>query len=310
MSHEDNLRALRHSTAHIMASAVLELFPGAKLGFGPAIEDGFYYDFELPRPLAPEDLPAIETRMKAIIGGKQPFVHHEIAIDAARKQFGDQPFKLDQVEALARGEMGEHGEAAAQPATSVSTYTHDHFVDLCRGPHVANTGAVPLDAFKLLSIAGAYWRGSEKNPQLTRIYGTVWPTKQELDDYLWRLEEAKKRDHRKLGKELGLFYFSDDVGPGLPLFTPKGEIVRYLMEEYVRETQTRYGYQHVWTGHMVKEDLFRKSGHYDNYVESMFPPMVDEDLILRLKPMNCPSHMTLFKEMGKHSYRELPLRFA
>ena len=305
-----DLVPLRHSTAHIMASAVLELFPDAKLGFGPAIEDGFYYDFELPRALAPEDLPAIETRMKAIIGGKQPFVHHELSIDAARKQFGDQPFKLDQIEALARGEMGEHGEAAAQAATSVSTYTHDHFVDLCRGPHVANTGAVPLDAFKLLSIAGAYWRGSEKNPQLTRIYGTVWPTKQELDDYLWRLEEAKKRDHRKLGKELGLFYFSDDIGPGLPLFTPKGEIVRYLMEEYVRETQTRYGYQHVWTGHMVKEDLFRKSGHYDNYVESMFPPMVDEDLILRLKPMNCPSHMTLFKEMGKHSYRELPLRFA
>ena len=305
-----DLVPLRHSTAHIMASAVLELFPDAKLGFGPAIEDGFYYDFELPRALAPEDLPAIETRMKAIIGGKQPFVHHELSIDAARKQFGDQPFKLDQIEALARGEMGEHGEAAAQAATSVSTYTHDHFVDLCRGPHVANTGAVPLDAFKLLSIAGAYWRGSEKNPQLTRIYGTVWPTKQELDDYLWRLEEAKKRDHRKLGKELGLFYFSDDVGPGLPLFTPKGEIVRYLMEEYVRETQTRYGYQHVWTGHMVKEDLFRKSGHYDNYVESMFPPMVDEELILRLKPMNCPSHMTLFKEMGKHSYRELPLRFA
>ena len=305
-----DLVPLRHSTAHIMASAVLELFPDAKLGFGPAIEDGFYYDFELPRALAPEDLPAIETRMKAIIGGKQPFVHHELSIDAARKQFGDQPFKLDQIEALARGEMGEHGEAAAQAATSVSTYTHDHFVDLCRGPHVANTGAVPLDAFKLLSIAGAYWRGSEKNPQLTRIYGTVWPTKQELDDYLWRLEEAKKRDHRKLGKELGLFYFSDDIGPGLPLFTPKGEIVRYLMEEYVRETQTRYGYQHVWTGHMVKEDLFRKSGHYDNYVESMFPPMVDEELILRLKPMNCPSHMTLFKEMGKHSYRELPLRFA
>ena len=305
-----DLVPLRHSTAHIMASAVLELFPDAKLGFGPAIEDGFYYDFELPRALTPEDLPVIETRMKAIIGGKQPFVHHELSIDAARKQFGDQPFKLDQIEALARGEMGEHGEAAAQAATSVSTYTHDHFVDLCRGPHVANTGAVPLDAFKLLSIAGAYWRGSEKNPQLTRIYGTVWPTKQELDDYLWRLEEAKKRDHRKLGKELGLFYFSDDVGPGLPLFTPKGEIVRYLMEEYVRETQTRYGYQHVWTGHMVKEDLFRKSGHYDNYVESMFPPMVDEELILRLKPMNCPSHMTLFKEMGKHSYRELPLRFA
>lgn len=301
---------LRHSTAHIMASAVLELFPGAKLGFGPAIEDGFYYDFELTRPLAPEDLPVIESRMKEIISGKQPFVHAELSIDQARQKFAGQPFKLDQVEALARGEMGEHGEAAAHPATSVSIYTHDHFTDLCRGPHIANTGQVPLDAFKLLSIAGAYWRGSEKNPQLTRIYGTVWPSKKELDDYLWQLEEAKKRDHRKLGKELGLFYFSDDVGPGLPLFAPKGEIVRHLMEDYVREAQTRYGYQHVWTGHLVKEDLYRKSGHYDNYYESMFPPMLDEEIAYRLKPMNCPSHMTLFKEMGRHSYRELPVRFA
>lgn len=301
---------LRHSAAHVMASAVMELFPGAKLGFGPAIEDGFYYDFELPRPVVPEDLPVIEARMKEIISGNQPFVHDEISIQEARRRFADQPFKLDQVEALARGEMGEHGETAAQPASSVSTYTHDHFVDLCRGPHVPNTGAIPLDAFRLLSIAGAYWRGSEKNPQLARIYGTVWNTHAELEDYLWRLEEAKKRDHRKLGRELGLFYFSDDVGPGLPLFTPKGEILRRVMEDYVRETQTRYGYEHVWTGHLVKEELFRKSGHYDNYIDSMFPPLVDEEVNYRLKPMNCPSHMTLFKEMGKHSYRELPLRFA
>ncbi len=305
-----DLGRLRHSAAHIMASAVMELFPGTKLGFGPAIEDGFYYDFELPRPLQPEDLPAIEERMREIIRAKHPFVRNDLSIDQARKQFADQPFKLDQVEALARGEMGEHGEAAAKAATSVSTYTHDHFVDLCRGPHVANTGDVPADAIKLLSIAGAYWRGSEKNPQLTRLYGTVWNTRKELEDYIWRLEEAKKRDHRKLGKELGLFYFSEDVGPGLPLFTPKGEILRHLMEDYVREVQTRYGYQHVWTGHLVKEDLYRKSGHYDNYYESMFPPMLDEEIVYRLKPMNCPSHMTLYKEMGKHSYRELPLRFA
>jgi threonyl-tRNA synthetase len=194
--------------------------------------------------------------------------------------------------------------------TSVSTYTHANFIDLCRGPHLANTGEIPADALKLLSIAGAYWRGDEKNPQLTRLYGTVWQSKKDLDDYLWRLEEAKKRDHRKLGRELGLFYFSDDVGPGLPLFTPKGEIVRYLMEDYVREAQTKYGYQHVWTGHMVKEDLYHKSGHYDNYRDSMFPPMEDEGVVFRLKPMNCPSHMTLFNEMGKHSYREFPLRFA
>ena len=310
MGNADQLHALRHSAAHIMAQAVLELFPDAKLGFGPAVEDGFYYDFELPRPLTPDDLPVIESRMKEIVSGKHPFVREEISIDAARVKFARQPFKLEQVEALARGEMGEHGESTAQPATSVSIYTHDTFTDLCRGPHVANTGAVPLDALRLLSIAGAYWRGDEKNPQLTRIYGTVWESKKDLDDYLWRLEEAKKRDHRKIGRELGLFYFSDDVGPGLPLFAPKGEILRYLMESYVRETQTRYGYQHVWTGHMVKEELYIKSGHYDNYIDSTFPPMVDEGVAFRLKPMNCPSHMTLYNEMGKHSYRELPLRLA
>ncbi len=307
---DDQLHSLRHSAAHIMAQAVMEILPGTKLGFGPAIEDGFYYDFQLPRALSPEDLPMIEARMKAIIAGKHPFRHDELSIDVARKKFADQPFKLDQVEALARGEMGEHGETGAKPQTSVSIYTHDNFVDLCRGPHVANTGDVPAGALKLLSIAGAYWRGSEKNPQLTRVYGTVWESKKELDEYLWRLEEAKKRDHRKLGRELELFYFSDDIGPGLPLFAPKGEIVRHLMEAYVRETQTRYGYQHVWTGHLVKEDLYKKSGHYDNYIDSMFPPMQDEELVLRLKPMNCPSHMTLYNEMGRHSYRELPLRFA
>ena len=307
---DEKLFAMRHSAAHIMAQAVMDLFPGTKFGFGPAIDEGFYYDFQLPRAATPEDLPAIEARMKEIIKGKHSFKRDELAIDAARAKFVDQPFKVDQINALAAGEIDEHGNAGANAATSVSTYTHDAFVDLCRGPHVSNTGEIPVDALRLLSIAGAYWRGNEKNPQLTRIYGTVWQSKKELDEYLWRLEEAKKRDHRKLGKELGLFHFSDDIGPGLPLFTPKGEIVRHLMEDYVREKQTAYGYQHVWTGHMVKEDLYRKSGHYDNYVESMFPPMVDEELILRLKPMNCPSHMTLYNEMGRHSYREFPLRFA
>jgi threonyl-tRNA synthetase len=192
----------------------------------------------------------------------------------------------------------------------ISIYTQDAFVDLCRGPHVENTRQINPAAVKLMSVAGAYWRGDEKNTMLQRVYGTAWHSPQELEEHLWRLEEAKKRDHRKLGKELGLFYFSEDVGPGLPLFTPKGEMLRYLMEGYVRDVQTRYGYQHVWTGHMVKEDLYRRSGHYDNYKESMFPPMVDENTIFRLKPMNCPSHMTLFNEMGRHSYRELPLRFA
>lgn len=161
-----------------------------------------------------------------------------------------------------------------------------------------------------MSVAGAYWRGDEKRPMLQRIYGTAWNSPQELEEYLWKLEEAKKRDHRKLGKELGLFYFSEDIGPGLPLFAPKGETLRNIMESYVRDIQVRYGYQHVWTGHLVKEDLYKRSGHYDNYRDSMFPPMVDENITFRLKPMNCPSHMMLYKEMGRHSYRELPLRFA
>ena len=310
MSEQNQLYALRHSAAHVLASAVMEILPGTKFGFGPAIEEGFYYDFQLPRPLTPEDLPIIEARMKDIIKSKSSFVRDELGIDAARQKFADQPFKVDQINALALGEVDENGNAGANAATSVSTYTHGTFVDLCRGPHIENTSQIQANAFKLLSIAGAYWRGSEKNPMLTRVYGTVFATKKELDDYLWRLEEAKKRDHRKLGRELNLFYFSDDIGPGLPLFAPKGEIIRHLMEAYVRDVQTRYGYQHVWTGHMVKEDLYRKSGHYDNYQDAMFPPMVDEDMVLRLKPMNCPSHMTLFKEIGKHSYREFPLRFA
>lgn len=306
----DALRPLRHSAAHIMAGAVLDLFPGTQFGIGPAIENGFYYDFNLPRPVTPEDLPAIENRMREIIRGHYPFQHSTQTIDQARADFTGQPFKLELIDAISRGELGTHGEEEARPSDTVSIYRHDTFTDLCAGPHVQDTAQVPEDAFKLLSIAGAYWRGDEKNPQLTRIYGTVWPTKKELDEHLWRLEEAKKRDHRKLGRELGLFYFSDLIGPGLPLFAPRGEMVRHLMEEYVRETEKRYGYQHVWTGHMVKEELFRKSGHYDNYSDVMFPPMVDEDMILRLKPMNCPSHMTLYNEMGLHSYRELPLRFA
>jgi threonyl-tRNA synthetase len=306
----NKLRPLRHSAAHIMAQAVLELFPGAKIGIGPAIEDGFYYDFDLPRPLTPEDLPAIEARMRASIEKNSPFLHREVSVGEARELFKDQPYKLELIEAIARGELGTHGEAEAKPSETVSIYQHNGFTDLCAGPHVASTGRVPENAFKLMNIAGAYWRGNEKNPQLTRIYGTAWESKGELDQYLWRIEEAKKRDHRKLGRELGLFYFSEDIGPGLPLFTPRGEILRYLMESYVRETQTRYGYQHVWTGHIVREDLYKKSGHYDNYIDSMFPPMDDEGVRYRLKPMNCPSHMTLYNEMGIHSYKELPLRFC
>ncbi len=309
----DPLYRLRHSTAHVMAQAVMGIFPEAKIAIGPPVENGFYYDFDLPRPLTPEDLQEIEKRMRRIVQGKHRFVRRELSADEARELFHDQPYKIELIDGLEHG-ADEYGEKDANvERTVISTYKQDTFEDLCRGPHVESTSEIKPDAFKLMRVSGAYWRGDEKRPQLQRIYGTVWPSRKELDEYLQRLEEARKRDHRKLGKELGLFYFSDDVGPGLPLFTPKGETVRRLMEEYVRETQTRYGYQHVWTGHVVKEKLYARSGHLENYGDSMFPPMVEDaenDLVFRLKAMNCPSHMTLYKEMGIHSYRELPLRFA
>ncbi len=306
---ESDLYRIRHSAAHVMAQAVLELFPEAKYTIGPPIEDGFYYDFDLPRPLTPQDLEKIEKRMREIIAGNHRFERQVVTAEEARQIFKDQPYKLELIEGLEKGEVDEDGNPI-QGKMEITIYRHDKFVDLCRGPHVESTAQINPEAVKLMSVAGAYWRGDERNPMLQRIYGTAWHTPSELEEYLWRLEEAKKRDHRKLGKELGLFYFSEDIGPGLPLFTPKGEMLRYLMESYVRQTQSRYGYQHVWTGHIVKEDLYRRSGHYDNYKDSMFPPMVDENVAYRLKPMNCPSHMTLYKEMGRHSYRELPLRFA
>lgn len=324
-ANNDPYYRVRHSAAHVMAQAVREIFPDAKIAIGPPIENGFYYDFDLPRALTPDDLNDIEKRMRRIISGNFPFVRREVSADEARTLFADQPYKIELIDGLARG-ADEYGEAAdssdlSEAATDadpghpggvvISTYKQDSFEDLCRGPHVDRTGQIPPDGFKLMSIAGAYWRGDSNRPQLQRIYGTAWNNKKELEAHLHQLEEAKKRDHRKLGKDLGLFYFSDDIGPGLPLFTPKGEMIRHQMEQYVRDVQTRYGYQHVWTGHVVKENLYRKSGHLDNYGESMFPPMVEsDDLVFRLKAMNCPSHMTLFKQMGVISYRDLPMRFA
>jgi threonyl-tRNA synthetase len=307
---DSQLYKIRHSAAHIMAQAVMEMFPGeARIAIGPPIEHGFYYDFDLPRSLTPDDLEAIEKRMREIIAENQPFVREEASADQAKAQFADQPYKIELIEGLEKGGFDEYGNPLNEKPV-ISFYRDGPFVDLCRGPHVASTGEVNPDAIKLLNVAGAYWRGDEKNRMLQRIYGTAWESSADLKAHLDRLEEAKRRDHRKIGKDLGLFYFSEDIGPGLPLFTPRGEILRHLMEDYVRETQTKYGYQHVWTGHMVKEDLYKRSGHYDNYRDVMFPPMVDEDIVLRLKPMNCPSHMTLYNEMGVHSYRELPLRFA
>jgi len=306
---DSDLYRIRHSAAHVMAQAVLEMFPEAKYTIGPPIENGFYYDFDLERPLTPDDLKALEKRMRQIMAGRHVFEKKVLSAEEARQIFAQQPYKLELIAGLEEGGFDEYGNPL-QEKPDISIYTHDNFVDLCRGPHVENTGKINPAAVKLMSVAGAYWRGDEKKPMLQRIYGTAWHTPSELEEYLWQLEEAKKRDHRRLGKELGLFHFSDDVGPGLPLFTPNGEMLRHLMENYVRDVQTRYGYSHVWTGHLVKEDLYKRSGHFDNYVESMFPPMVDENVSFRLKPMNCPSHMILYNEMGRHSYRELPMRFA
>ncbi len=307
---QSDLYKIRHSCAHVMAQAVMELFAGeARIAIGPPIEDGFYYDFELPRPLTPDDFEPIEKRMRQIIDGRHPFVRREVSAAEARAQFANQPYKLELIDGLDKGGVDENGNPTSAPPV-ISFYTQDTFTDLCRGPHVEHTGKINPSAFKLMSIAGAYWRGDSKRPMLQRVYATAWRSKEELERYLWQLEEAKKRDHRKLGRELGLFVFSDDVGPGLPLFTPKGEMLRHVMESYVRNLQTQYGYQHVWTGNLVREDLYKKSGHYDNYKDAMFPPMVDEEVTFRLKPMNCPSHMTLYNELGVHSYRDFPLRYA
>ena len=307
-----DLYRLRHSLAHIMAQAVLEKFPGAKIAIGPPIEYGFYYDFDLPRPIKEEDLADIEARMREIIAEGHTFTRRVVSPEEARELFHDQPYKLELIEDILSRGTDEYGNPLPEGEQPVlTTYKHSTFEDLCRGPHVQNTKEINPKAFKLTSIAGAYWRGDETKPMLTRIYGTAWRTPKELRQYLQWREEARKRDHRRLGKELGLFVFApDEIGPGIPLFTPKGEILRHLLESYVREVQTRYGFTHVWTGHIVKEDLYAQSGHLQNYAEVMFPPMVDGEDRYRLKPMNCPSHMTLYKKMGKHSYRELPLRFS
>ena len=303
---DTELYRLRHSTAHVLAQAVMEMFPDeTQIAIGPPIKDGFYYDFDLPRSLTPEDLRKLEKRMRQIIAGHHEFLRTFTTVKEAQKQFSDQKYKLEIIQ-----DLFLRYENATTEQPEISFYTHDTFTDLCRGPHLEHTGQINPSGLKLLSVAGAYWRGDESNTMLQRIYGTAWSSADDLKGYLWKLEEAKKRDHRKLGAQLQLFHFSADVGSGLPMFTPKGETVRHLMESYVRDLQTRYGYKHVWTGHLVKEDLYKKSGHYQNYRDAMFPPMIDENITFRLKPMNCPSHMTLFKEMGRHSYRELPLRFA
>lgn len=313
---DEFLYKLRHSTAHVMAEAVVERFPDARIAIGPPIKDGFYYDFDLGRhpdgslkTFSPEDLAAIEKRMRQIVAGKFPFIRREISAAEAKQLFADQPYKIELIQGLERGGVDEYGERTDAPPV-ISTYQHDHFIDLCRGPHLDHTGQIPPDAFKLLSVAGAYWRGDEHNPMLQRIYGTVWPNKAQLDAYLNKLEEARRRDHRRLGKELDLFSTSpDDVGGGLVLWHPKGAMMRYLAEEFSRQEHLKGGYEFVISPHIGRATLWETSGHLDFYQENMYAPIEIEGQQFYLKPMNCPFHVNIYKSRTR-SYRDLPLRWA
>jgi threonyl-tRNA synthetase len=312
---KDQLYKIRHSAAHIMAEAVLELYPEAKIAIGPPIENGFYYDFDLgrdehgkPITFQPDDLDKISKRMRQIIAARHPFVYREVSADEARSLFADQPYKLELIDGLARGEVDEYGNEVESKQV-ISTYKHDTFEDLCRGPHVDMTSQVPADSFELTSVAGAYWRGDEHNPMLQRIYGTAWSNKKELQAYLQQLEEAKKRDHRKLGRELEIFIFDDEVGPGLPLWLPRGGILIEELERLGKELERKAGYDRVKTPHLSKEALFLRSGHLPYYAESMYPPMELEGVRYYMKPMNCPFHHKIFAAKTR-SWRDLPVRLA
>jgi threonyl-tRNA synthetase len=305
---ESKLYRLRHSAAHVMAQAVLEKFPEGKVAIGPPIEDGFYYDFELPRPLTPEDLEEIEARMREIIKNDSPFVREVVSAEEAKEIFKDQPYKLELIEGLEKGDVDEHGEPVEEKQV-ITIYKSDAFVDLCRGPHLESTGKIHPNAFKLMNVAGAYWRGDENNPMLQRIYGTAWLSPKDLKQYLWRLEEAKKRDHRKLGRELDLYSVSENVGAGLVLWHPNGAKVRFLAERFWEDQHLKNGYDFVYTPHIGKADLWKTSGHLDFYAENMYAPIEIEDQKYYLKPMNCPFHIEIYKS-NIHSYRDLPLRYA
>lgn len=305
---ETPLYRIRHSASHIMAQAVLEKFPEGKVAIGPAIEDGFYYDFELPRPLTMEDLESIEKRMRSIIQSKVEFVRKEVSADEAKKIFHDQPYKLELIAGLEEGNVDEDGNPTTEkPAMSI--YSQGGFVDLCRGPHVGNSSEINSQAVKLLSVAGAYWRGDEKRPMLQRIYGTAWNKPDELKDYLWRMEEAKKRDHRKLGQELDLFSVVDEIGAGLILWHPKGGKIRKIVENFWTEEHEASGYEFVYTPHIGKSKLWETSGHLGFYKENMYSPVDIEGQQYFLKPMNCPFHIHIYKN-SLRSYRDLPIRYA
>jgi len=305
----DGRAVLRHSTAHVLAQAVLRLWPGAHFAIGPVIEDGFYYDFELPggAHFSDDDLGRIESQMREIIAENQPFERHEHSIDEGLEIFADQPFKREIIEAVGAGADEVDAEASVDRAAIVSTYWNSPtFTDLCRGPHVPSTAS--LGHFALMRVAGAYWRGDEKRPQLQRIYGTAWESEAALKEHLHRLEEAERRDHRKLGAELDLFSFPDEIGSGLAVFHPKGGTVRRLMEDYSRQRHAESGYEFVYSPHITKSDLFEISGHLDWFADSMYPPMeLDGGTEYYLKPMNCPFHILVYRSRQR-SYRELPLR--
>ncbi|WP_042389970.1 threonine--tRNA ligase [Streptacidiphilus melanogenes] len=309
---EDGLNILRHSTAHVMAQAVQEVFPEAKLGIGPPIKDGFYYDFDVEKPFTPEDLKVIEKKMQEIQKRGQRFQRRVVTEDAAREELAGEPYKLELIglKGSASSEDGANVEVGGGELTiydNLDAKTGELcWKDLCRGPHLPSTRLIP--AFKLMRNAAAYWRGSEKNPMLQRIYGTAWPSKDELKAYLDFLEEAEKRDHRKLGTELDLFSIPEQIGSGLAVFHPKGGIIRRAMEDYSRKRHEQAGYEFVYTPHATKGTLFEQSGHLDWYADGMYPPMqLDEGVDYYLKPMNCPMHNLIFDARGR-SYRELPLR--
>ncbi len=290
---EERIEIMRHSASHIMAEAVLSVFPDARFGIGPAIEDGFYYDFELPRPLNPDDLPAIEAKMSEIIADNTPFVRSEVDREEARRLFSSQPYKLELIDEI-QDDM-------------VSLYRQGVFVDLCRGPHVASTGEI--GAFKLVSIAGAYWRGDETRPMLQRIYGVAFDTEEALAKHLKRLDEALKRDHRKLGRELDLYSIHEEAGPGLVHWHPKGAVIRRTIEDFWKDEHVKRGYDIIYTPHIAKLDLWKTSGHWEFYRDYMYSPTEVEGQEYVIKPMNCLGHILIYQTRLR-SYRELPLRYA
>ncbi len=309
----DGLDVLRHSTAHVLAQAVQQTFPSAKLGIGPPIRDGFYYDFDVDQPFTPDDLKAIEKAMQKIINSGQTFVRRSISDEDAAVELADEPYKIELI-GLKGGAASEAADGAEVEVGGAELTIYDNvgrtgdviWGDLCRGPHLPNTKLI-ANAFKIMRSAAAYWRGSEKNPSLQRIYGTAWPSKAELTAYLERLAEAERRDHRKLGTELDLFSFPDELGSGLPVFHPKGGVLKREMEDYVRRRHIEEGFEYVGTPHISKEALFHTSGHLPHYKDTMFPPMQFEGSDYYLKAMNCPMHNLIYRSRGR-SYRELPLR--